>query len=332
MTPPVDTGSGRVNFALASLGASATASSTYSDYYYPARAAINGDRRGMGWSTGAEAGWNDATGSAHPDWLQVDFGTTRSIAEIDVYTLQDNYTSPQEPTEGMTFAQYGILDFEVQYWTGSAWQTISGGSVTGNNKVWRKFTFTPISARQIRVLVLNAAGGYSRIVEVEAYGAAQGSNVALQSNGGTVVASSTHSTAFPASGANNGDRRGLNWMYGGGWNDGTQGSWPDVLQVNFNGSKNVTEIDVFTLQDAYGNPQEPTETMTFSQYGITDFEVQYWNGSAWATVPGGSVVGNDRVWRRFTFQAITTNSIRVVVTGALAGYSRIAEIEAYAVP
>ena len=55
-------------------------------------------------------------------------------------------------------------------------------------------------------------------------------------------------------------------------------SWPDTVQVNFNGTKRITEIDVYTLQDAYGTPQEPTETMTFSQYGIIDFDVQYWNG------------------------------------------------------
>jgi hypothetical protein len=26
----------------------------------------------------------------------------------------------------------------VQFRTGTSWQTVSGGSVTGNNKVWRK--------------------------------------------------------------------------------------------------------------------------------------------------------------------------------------------------
>ena len=77
----------------------------------------------------------------------------RTVAEIDVFTAQDASANPLEPTETLTFSQYGITDFEVQYWTGSAWQTVPGGSVTGNNKVWRKFTFTPVSTSRIRVLV-----------------------------------------------------------------------------------------------------------------------------------------------------------------------------------
>jgi len=66
------------------------------------------------------------------------------------------------------------------------------------------------------------------------------------------------------------------------------------------------------LQDNYSNPSEPTEAMTFSLYGVTAFDVQYWNGSSWVTVPGGSVTGNNKVWRKFTFTAITTSKIRVV--------------------
>jgi hypothetical protein len=42
-----------------------------------------------------------------------------------------------------------------------------------------------------------------------------------------------------------------------------------------------------------------------------------------------TVTGNDRVWRQFTFAAITTTQIRAVVTQALTGYSRITEVEAW---
>jgi hypothetical protein len=72
--------------------------------------------------------------------------------------------------------------------------------------------------------------------------------------------------------------------------------------------------------------------MTFSLYGITDFQVQYWTGTAWALVPGGSISGNNAVWRQLTFPAITTDRIQVLVTGALASYSRIVEIEAWTAP
>ena len=114
------------------------------------------------------------------------------------------------------------------------------------------------------------------------------------------------------------------------WLDGTYASWPDWIQVDFNGSKTISEIDVITQQDNYQNPVEPSLSQTFSLYGITAFDVQYWNGSSWVTVPGGSVTGNNKVWRRFTFAPVTTSKIRVVVnTGQDNTYSRVVEVEAW---
>jgi lysophospholipase L1-like esterase len=155
-------------------------------------------------------------------------------------------------------------------------------------------------------------------------------NVALAANGGVASASTTYNASFPASSANNGDRKGYIWGNGGGWNDNTISAWPDWLEIDFNGTKTINEIDVFSIQDNFTNPAEPTDTMTFSLYGLTVFDVQYWNGSAWTTVPNGSVTGNNKVWRQFAFANITTAKIRIVVYGEAGNqYSRIAEVEAY---
>jgi hypothetical protein len=84
-----------------------------------------------------------------------------------------------------------------------------------------------------------------------------------------------------------------------------------------------------TVQDAYLSPVEPTAALTFAQYGLTDFTIQYWDGAQWRTVPGGVISGNRQVLRTVTFTPLTTTRIRVWVTGALMGYSRITEVEAY---
>jgi len=63
--------------------------------------------------------------------------------------------------------------------------------------------------------------------------------------------------------------------------------------------------------------------------GILDFDVQYFDGAAWVTVPRGSVTGNDKAWSQFTFPAVTTTKIRVVVTNARNYYSRIVQLEAF---
>jgi hypothetical protein len=101
-------------------------------------------------------------------------------------------------------------------------------------------------------------------------------NVALAFNGGVATASSTLNTNFPVSGINNGDRKGLAWGAGGGWNDGTSDVYPDWVQIDFSSSKTINEIDVFTTQDNYAAPITPTLSTVFSLYGITGFDVQYW--------------------------------------------------------
>jgi hypothetical protein len=323
------------NFALASNGGIASASSTtpntgFPGYNFAPATAIDGNRK-----SGVNF-WRDDTANTYPDWLQVDFNGTKSITEIDVFTMQDNDQNPSDPTLGMTFVEDGITAFDVQYWNGSAWVTVPNGSVTGNNKVWRQFTFSAIATSKVRVLVNNALNTRSRIVELEAWDAPITSNTnhALAVNGGVASASSTTPNAgfpgynFVPATAIDGDRKsGVNF-----WRDDTANTYPDWLQVDFNGTKNITEIDVFTMQDNDQNPSDPTLGMTFVEDGITAFDVQYWNGSAWVTVPNGSVTGNNKVWRQFTFSAIATSKVRVLVNNALNTRSRIVELEAWDTP
>ena len=604
------TATGRTNVALTGT---ATASSSYSTYL-PATA-INGDRKGTGFGVSGGGWLNSGVANIFPNWLQITFAGQKTIDEIDVFTLQDAWASPVEPTSTMTFTQYGVQAFAVQYWDGTAWVTVPGGSVTGNNLVWRRFTFPAVTTDRIRIYITGSADGKSRLTEVEAFtpggvpantppsvaltapangatytapaiislsataadadgtvtkvdfyngatllfsdtvapysyswtgvaagsytltavatdnsgatttstaatvtvsapvnipptvvltapangaaytapatigltataadadgtvtkvdfydgatllfsdtvapysyswtGVAAGSytltavatdnsgatttstaatvtvsppanilptvtltapannaaftapatisltataadsdgtvskvefyngatllgtsttapysyswvgvvagtytltakaydnlnavttstaatvtvtatgrtNVALT---GTATASSSYSTYLPAT-AINGDRKGTGFgVSGGGWlNSGVANIFPNWLQITFAGQKTIDEIDVFTLQDAWASPVEPTSTMTFTQYGVQAFAVQYWDGTAWVTVPGGSVTGNNLVWRRFTFPAVTTDRIRIYITGSADGKSRLTEVEAY---
>jgi subtilisin family serine protease len=427
VTITVTTPPWRVNVALPVNGGSAVGSSTLSSGF-PASAVINGDRKGVGWGQGG--GWNDGTLNLWPDWVEVRFNGLQTIDEVDVVTLQDTYSTPADPTPGMTFSLYGIRDFSVEYWTGSTWQTIPGASVTGNTLVWRQFSFSAITTSKIRVFVTQGVDRYSRITEVEAYTSSVGANsppsvtltspaantsfttpanvqidatatdtngtvakvdfyaggslvgtdttspfsttwvnvpagnyilsaiatdnlgatatsnpvsitvttppgrinVALPVNGGSAVGSSTLNSGFPASATINGDRKGIGWSQGGGWNDGTLNVWPDWLEVRFNGQKTIDEIDVFTLQDNYSAPIDPTPTLTFTKYGLRDFTLEYWTGTAWQPIPGASVSGNNLVWRQFVFTPITTSKIRLFITQATDRYSRVTEVEVYTTP
>ena len=190
------------------------------------------------------------------------------------------------------------------------------GTYTYTVKVYDNGTPAAVTTSEAKLVTVTAESGGAK-------------NVAAQANGGVASASSSHSAAFPASGANNGDRKGVSWGSGGGWNDATPGAFPDWLRVDFSGPRTIGEIDVFTVQDDYVAPAEPTPNMTFTKYGITDFQVVYWNGSGWVEVPGGNVTGNNLVWRKFTFEPITTTAVGVIVKGALGSYARVTEIEAW---
>jgi RHS repeat-associated protein len=313
-----------VNVALAANGATASASSAYGGF--APSGAINGDRKGLFvWQNGY---WSTAaTGTA---WLEVLFNGAKTISEIDVVTIQDNFNAPVEPTDTMTFANYGLSGFDVQYWNGSAWTTISGASVSGNTKIWRKFSFSPLTTTKIRVLCNASVDGFSRLTEVEAWtgpSPAPRFDLAL---GATATASSSWSSGWGPSAVVNGDRKSLNAGNGGAWVDaGPANSFPVWVQLDFNSNKTIAELHVFTLQDNYAGSSEPTEAMTFTQWGLTGYAVEYWNGSNWVPVPGASVTGNNKVWKKLAFSPLTTSKIRVVANASADGFSRLTEIEAY---
>lgn len=330
--PVTTSSSSRINVALAANGGQASASTTltYNGNPFPASRAIDGDRRGLNYMTGGV--WQSSSASL-PQWLQVDFNGSKIIDEINVFSLQNDYSSPIAPTEELTFSYYGLTGFEVQYWDGSGWVNVPGGNITGNNKVWKKLTFSPVTTTKIRVLTNATSDGHSRITELEAWGTAgaPSTNVALASNGGQASASSEYAGGgYSAGNAINGDRPGTNLGTSGSWNDAAPANtFPDWLQVQFDGTKAIHEIDLFSVQDNYTNPSIPNESTTFTLYGLTGFDVQYWTGSAWATVPNGSVTGNNYVWRKFTFPTITTTKIRVLTNASPDGYSRVTELEAW---
>lgn len=158
-------------------------------------------------------------------------------------------------------------------------------------------------------------------------------NVASEANGGVATALNTiGSSGYSPRAAINGDRLGVHWGSdpdsGSGWNS-IEGSPQGWLQVDFKGSQTISEIDVFFVQDNYQAPVNPTPTMTFSLYGLTAFQVQYWNGSTWEDVPGGKVENNNLVWKKFTFPEINTSKIRVLINASKDSIARIVEVEAW---
>jgi len=284
----------------------------------------NGDRTGADTAGGR---WKDATADAYPDWAQIRFAGARTIDRVVVYTVQDNYQQPVEPTDMMRSTLYGLSDFTVQSWNGTAWTVVA--TVTGNSLIKRTVLFPAVTTDRVRVQVTSARASHSRITEIEAWGTSPATtasiNVALATAGGVASASST-AAGYPVAAINNADRTGAD-AAGGRWKDATADAYPDWAAVTFNGTRTIDRVVVYSVQDDYINPVQPTDTMTTSLYGLLDFTVQGWNGSAWVVL--GTVTGNNLVKRTVTFARFATDRIRVNVTRGRAGYSRIVELEAW---
>jgi hypothetical protein len=276
------------------------------------------------------------------DWT---FNTTATLLMDANHTMTAVYTAPpvlartltisSTPVDGIAVTvspndNNGLGNGTTQFtrtFNESTNVTLTGPSTAGGSNFqkwqrdgvdWSSNTSTSITVDADRVFTAVYAGAPTL------------TNFALSANGGSAVASSTLSGGFAASGVINADRRGSSWGSGGGWADANSGVFPDWVEINFNGTKSISELDVFTLQDIYTNPIEPTQAMTFTTYGVSAFDVQYWNGTTWVTVPGGSITGNNKIWRQITFAPISTSRIRVLANAAIDnGYTRITEVEAW---
>lgn len=166
------------NWALASNGSTASASSTSTDGVgseaWGAGRTIDGTRHtNNNWNSLSTpgGGWQSAGNPASsPEWVEIDFGASRSITRLDMITLADavNYTS--DPTLSDTFTSFGVTDFKFQYWNGSSWVDVGGTSVTGNDKVWRQFSGLSITTTKIRLYITAVLAGTARVVEIEAWG------------------------------------------------------------------------------------------------------------------------------------------------------------------
>ncbi len=321
----------RVNVALAANGGQAYASSTLNSNF-PVSAIINGDRRGAGWGSGT-GGWHDSSWNNFPDYLELHFNGEKRINQIDLFTLQDAISNPAEPTAEMTFTEWGVTAFRLNYWDTETGQWVTLAEVTGNSNVWRTVKFPTVVTGKLSIIILNGGRGFSRVAEIEAWEAPASTNVALAENGGQAFATSTFSTAFPVSAIINGDRSGAGWANGtGGWNDATPGFFPDTLEVHFDGEKRINEIDFYTLQDNYNESVEPSADMTFNQYGVTKLKISYWNSTTGTWVLLAEYKDNNLVWRKLQFPTIKTAKLSIDILKSTDNYSRVVEIEAWEAP
>ncbi|MGR6917585.1 discoidin domain-containing protein [[Actinomadura] parvosata] len=144
-----------------------------------------------------------------------------------------------------------------------------------------------------------------------------GGNLALRR---PVTASSQHTNAnYPPCSVADGDRSSNGWAGGNGWNDATARAWPDTLSIALGGPRQVSRVDLYTLD---------TERYPASRYGLRDWDVQAQVGGQWQTV--AQVRGNTAGTARSDFAPVTADAVRIVALASNGAndYTRVIEVEA----
>lgn len=140
------------NYALSTRGATITASSELPGH--PASTVINGVTDPNLWAGGE--GWSDNTPSTFPDTLTIDFGQVRNLEKVVIYTL--------DPA-----ASNGIRDYTLTLDNGTTSKTVA--TVTGNTQGVITHLIPTTAARTLTLSIngTNDAGGYSKVLEIQAY-------------------------------------------------------------------------------------------------------------------------------------------------------------------
>ena len=158
---------GEVNWALATQGGKAAASSTsnYGGQRWGPSGLIDGRREKAGWGNGH--GWASESDQPLPQWVEIDFPQPRSISRFVVVTYHGS-------TPGDTAEHYGVTDYEIQVWdeVANGWKTV----VTENR--WRAMKTRvhqlkrPVRTAKFRIVISRVApeDGVARLVQLEAWG------------------------------------------------------------------------------------------------------------------------------------------------------------------
>jgi len=204
-------------------------------------------------------------------------------------------------------SEYGnrTSGYRIEYWNGSIWQTAYTGTTIGADGAHPlTVTFSAVTGSKARIYF--TGGSYTAIIyEFEIYNQAS-TNFSI---GATASASNTDTgNGYAASKINDGSAT----TDFSGW--ANSGGAPDWVQLDFGANKTFSRVELYTT----------------TGYEIRDYQIQYWNGTAWVTAV--SITGNTSNHRTHTFTAVTGSKIRVYGTSGPTiqpSYVRVDELEVY---
>jgi hypothetical protein len=157
------------NWALASVGAKASASSQYEyqEYNFGPAGVIDGVRDDRQWGTGG--GWASKADEPLPQWVEIELPESKPVSRFVVITYQSETTAEKAD-------KWGVRDYDIQVWNRKAksWDTVVEENQGRAMKTRVHTLDKPILVKNFRVLVRRGAtaDNVARLLEVEAWGTA----------------------------------------------------------------------------------------------------------------------------------------------------------------
>ena len=206
-----------------------------------------------------------------------------------------------------------VADFTLDYWDGSAWQTIPGASFSGNTSTVLNVIFS--SDVETTMVRFNSSSDQPDVREIALFppnggeGYPIGTDVYLSATTKRPAAVSSFDGCHYAKGAVDG--------YTGeqlGYWQTADADGPHTLEVDLLEATRIGSAQIYTgseLADA-----------------VDAFSLQYWTGSAWSDIPGGTVSDNTNKALTVSFsEVVSASRIRMLISGS--GAQIVRELAVY---
>lgn len=247
---------------------------------------------------GNENRWKSSAASG-PHWVVVTLPLAMEIGSAHLYLGRDDI----EP----------VANFSLQSWNGSAWVNIPGAVFNNNTLNIRNVVFaTPVVTSRVRFYATDAT---VRVRELALFppngpgGYPIGTDVTLNlAKKRPTLASSTDGANYPKNSVDGYVDDNARWKSG-------SGAGPNTLEVDLGVSSRIGSVHLHFASTAATT--------------VANFTVQYWNGSAWITFPGGVVNGNTQPALRVVFTGpVSASRVRLLLPDS--GSQRVREFLVFA--
>ncbi|MEU9831890.1 discoidin domain-containing protein [Streptosporangium sp. NPDC048047] len=252
-----------------------------------------------------------AGGSANSqDWYEVNFGAARTVDEVRLY-FKDSRPA------GATYRAPSAYD--VQYHDGTSWVSVPGQakSTAAPRANYNLVRFPAVSARRLRMLATNAPGARTGLTEIKVHnrgGPQPPANLARSATPAASYTSAWESVAAVNDGiepASSNDTVNPRW-----------GCWPQTGQqwvdLTWPSARTLNRAEVYFFDDDQGVDMPAS------------WKLQYWNGGAYADVPGaGAYTLARNAYNTVAFTGVSTTRLRVLLTGSGSSSVGLLEVRAY---